>query len=63
MDVLVLKWKLGNVLHWERAYAFVSKGKAMDSFQINKEHIWWGKPPENIDYRHEENNYEKLQGR
>lgn len=34
--------------------AFVSKGNAIDPFQI---------PPENIDYRHEENNYEKLQGK
>lgn len=35
----------------------------MDSFQTNKDQIWWGKPPENIDYKHEENNYEKLQDR
>lgn len=46
-DVLTLKWKSKNVLHWGRGYAFVSTGN---------ERLWipsrlidtrfdWGRPP------------------
>lgn len=48
--------KSENILHWGRGFSFVSTGnkKAMDFSKINKDRFDQGRPPEALDYRHEE---------
>jgi hypothetical protein len=54
-DILTSEWKMGNVLLWERGYAFVSTGKEelwVPSLLIKIRHDR-GRPPEDLGDREE----------
>ena len=44
-------------------FCFHRKWKAVDSFKVDRDQVWWGGLPENPGYRHKEINLEKLQDR
>ena len=64
-DVLTSEWKLENVLHWGRGYAFVSTGneKLWIPSKLIKIEFDQGRVNEDLGYRQERKSQERLQDR
>ena len=62
--VLTLTWiQKINCTAEEIMLVFSQEAKGVDSFKVNRDQVWWGRPPKNICYKRDVINQEKLQDR